>query len=161
MATLGAGLVLTAILAAELLPAGAAPEGDAAPPPMLPTAAIVQAPPVGAWADTALERPLFAPDRRPPQSSPAVQAALPRLAGTIRDGRTVRAIFQPEGAGRPAVVARDGAVAGWIVVDIVDGMVTLARGSSTATLKLGWANLPVTIQPGAPVDQQTNPDRQP
>ena len=143
-------LLLAGIVTAELWPASATAKIQAADvPPPLATAAQ-EAPPVAAWADIALGRPLFAPDRRAPQAGPATQVPLPRLAGTIRTDGSLLAIFQADGAARPLVLGRDAAVAGWTVADIADGAVTLVRGGSSVLLRLGFANQPVVLKPSAP-----------
>ncbi len=151
-ATLGVcGLFLAGLLAAELLPAAAetgAPDPAAAIPAAADMPALGAAPPFGSWADTALGRPLFAPDRRPLGS--AVQHdGLPRLAGTIRTDDSLLAIFAPEGNAKPVVVGRDATVAGWTVAEIEDGEVTLLRDGRSDRLRLSYANLPPPPPPPA------------
>lgn len=147
------GLLLAGVLAVELLPAsaktGMEPEIEA-PVPVEAAAPVDAPPPLAAWADVALGRPLFTPDRRAPQAAPGVPDSLPRLAGTIRSDENMLAIFQPTGSGKPMVVGRDATVAGWTVADIADGAVTLTRAGRTDTLRLSYANLPIAPQPSGP-----------
>ena len=183
--------VLVALLGWESLPAsGDSTEITSAVTPLTRAAPPEAPPPVAAWTNVVLARPLFAQDRRPrpraagmPSRSGAPDA-LPRLAGTVRSNDTLMAIFvladlpsaraatdgqschagpiaanpalaaQPKAASppdgttpdareKPVVVGRDGIVAGWTVVDIMDGAVTLERDGRTVTLRLSYANRPV------------------
>jgi hypothetical protein len=139
-------VLLAGALALELRSGDAVP--DASPKPSGPSgprnAALAEAPPVAAWTEAMLARPLFNPDRRPVPATRAGtgKSTLPRLAGTIRADRGALAIFQPTG-GKPIVVGRGGVVADWTVSDITDGEVILLRGGSTTTLRTSYANLPV------------------
>ncbi len=145
------GLLLAGLLAAELLPAAAetgTPDPAAAEPAAADMPAPAAAPPLGAWADTALGRPIFTQDRRP-QASAAAQHGLPRLTGTIRTDDSLLAIFAPEGNARPLVVGRDATVAGWTVAEITDGEVTLLRDGRSDRLRLSYANLPPPAPPPA------------
>jgi hypothetical protein len=163
------GLGLAGVLAIELLPAVAqtAPEPAVGVPVQPDAAAPADAPPLAAWADISLGRPLFAPDRRASQAGPAVREHMPRLAGTIRSGDSPLAIFEPEGNGKSLVLGRDGTVAGWTVADITDGAVTLVRAGRTDTLQLSYANRPVVARPNGPPavvilhDKRTDPFLQP
>jgi hypothetical protein len=169
-ALLLANIALLALLGWESLPAA-----DEAPVdvPIAATQATTKAappPPVADWTRLVLARPLFAQDRRPPQTAkPAAAAAevLPRLTGTIRTDDRLLAIFAPAGSGPPIVVARDGTVAGWTVTDIADGAVTLDRDGSALIVRLGFDKSAVTA--AAPPSQtlvllherRTNPFLQP
>ena len=68
---------------------------------------------------------------------------------------------------KPIVVGRDGIVAGWTVVDIMDGAVTLERAGRTVTLRLSYANQPASAHVAPPEalvllhDKRTNPFLQP
>ena len=168
-----AALLLAAALIGEI--AEAVPGTQGAEPglqlPAVPKeAGTAPAPvaPVADWAQTALDRPLFAPDRRRDQAGPAALAELPRLAGTIRAADKLLAIFQPAGGGKPLVLERDATLAGWTVAEIGDGAVTLLRGASTTVLRLSYANLPTPApSSGAPPRivalhvRQTDPSHQP
>jgi hypothetical protein len=167
---LAANLGLAATVYAELQPAspdGATP--DSAVPAVAAPAATPVVPPRARWAAVALERPLFAPDRRPAREARVAGAgeALPRLAGTIRADATMLAIFAPAGDGKPQVIGPHGSIAGWTVEDIADGSVTLARGASTTVLRLSYAggSSPApSPKPTATVilhDKATNPFLQP
>jgi hypothetical protein len=145
------------------------------------TAVVV---PVGAWTDAVLGRPLFAKDRRPLAHVAGVVAGvapevLPRLAGTVRSGDGMVAIFVPGGtapadpaakaapAEKPVVVGRAGMVAAWTVVDIADGSATLERDGRTVTLSLAYSNAPAEVHVVAPQalvllhDKRTSPFLQP
>lgn len=139
-----ASVLLAGALALELRPGDAVP--DASPKPSVPSgprnAALAEAPPVAAWTEAMLARPLFNPDRRPVPATHAGKSTIPRLAGTIRANPGALAIFQPAG-GKPFVVGRGGVVADWTVSDIADGEVVLLRGGSKTTLRTSYANLPV------------------
>jgi hypothetical protein len=151
-ATAGIAVALAAGLAAETLPAAWAPPQDDLPIAAKPAAGapVAAAPPIAAWADIALARPLFAPNRRPPASAASPTEALPRLAGTIRFAQTALAIFQPAAGaapgGRPVVLGQGASVSGWIVGDITDGGVTLERGGRTEVLRLGYAVTPTGMR---------------
>jgi hypothetical protein len=77
-----------------------------------------------AWVATALSRPLFSPDRRPPRQAVAVVAApvladLPRLSGILITPSGRSAIFAPSGGGKP-VVATEGTTLGPYVVRAIE-----------------------------------------
>jgi hypothetical protein len=164
--------VLVGLLAWECLPA---PEDPVAAPQTV--AAIVAGapvvtPPVPAWTEIALARPLFAPDRRRPPNAPGARESLPRLTGTIRSDGTWRAIFAGAGAAaespaRSVVVRNGDAIAGWTVAEIADGAATLERGGRRVTLRLSFGNAPVATlieQPKGLVllhDKHTSPFLQP
>ena len=164
-------LGLAATLYVELRPAlPDVASRDAAAPAIAAPAAAPALPPRARWITVALERPLFAPDRRPPREARVVGAgeALPRLAGTIRADATVLAIFAPAGDGKPQVIGPHGSIAGWTVADIADGSVTLARGTRTTVLRLSYAGGPPAPPPPAkpttPMilhDKASNPFLQP
>jgi hypothetical protein len=171
--------VLAGLLGWECLPGPDDPSvvlPAAAPPVIVPAMAAA---PVATWVDTVLARPLFTTDRRPkllasgvPANRAGVPAVLPRLAGTVRSNNGLMAIFAltgtaPNAAQKPVVVGRDGIVATWTVVDIIDGAVTLERDGRTMTLHLSYSNAPVAphvVAPEALVllhDKRTSPFLQP
>jgi hypothetical protein len=129
--------------------------------------------PVAAWTDAVLGRPLFARDRRPVAhvaggAAGVAPEVLPRLAGTVRSGDGMVAIFVPGGAAaKPVVVGRAGMVAAWTVVGIVDGAATLERDGRTVTLSLAYSNAPAEVHVVAPQalvllhDKRTSPFLQP
>jgi len=149
-ALLIAVLALGSILGAELLPAAAPNETPAAATVPAEPPRPMEAPPVAAWANVALARPLFAPDRRAAQSAPGQPAALPRLAGTIRSADGVVAIFAAAGEGRPLILGPGAQVAGWEVSEIADGAVTVTRGGARSILRVSYAGLPAPAQPIVP-----------
>ena len=117
--------------------------------------AAVPTPPVAAWSNTALARPLFAPDRRPAPGSAGAHDGLPRLTGTIRSDDDLLAIFAtpgvtPGGAAKTLVIGRSGSVAGWTVAAIEDGAVTLERGTQSAIVRVSFTNVATVAAPAAP-----------
>ncbi len=89
-----------------------------------------------------------------------------RPGGPIQGG-TPPERTPPDVHEKPIVVGRDGIVAGWTVVDIVDAAVTLGRAGRTVTLRLSYANQPAPAHAAAPEalvllhDKRTNPFLQP
>ncbi len=170
--TAATGTLLAGILWLELRASGASYDAasQAAVPTSVPSPPLADAPPVAALTAAVLARPLFSPDRKPPHAAHAVHAGastLPRLTGTIRTDSGVLAIFQPAD-GKPIVLGRGGAIAEWTISDVADGEVVLRRGESTSTLRLSYANAPVSpVQLAAPPplavlhDRWTNPFLQP
>jgi hypothetical protein len=86
----------------------------------------------------------------------------PTQGGSSRNGTT------PDAGEKPVVVGRDGIVAGWTVMDIVDSAVTLERDGRSVTLRLSYANRPAAAHVAAPKplvvvlhDKRTNPSLQP
>ena len=152
LAIYAANLGLAVVLYAEMQPV--APDAtlpDATVPAIAAPTAAPASPPRARWTTVALERPLFAPDRRPPREARVVGAGetMPRLAGTIRADGTLLAIFAPAGEGKPQVIGPHGSIAGWTVEDIADDSVTLARGASTTVLRLSYAGGPPSPPPAA------------
>ena len=145
---------LAALLIWECLPVAADP--STAPATIAAAARVVpqDTPPVTAWSEIVLARPLFALDRRPAPGAAGAQDGLPRLAGTIRSDADVLAIFAApgatvEGAAKTLVVGRSGSVAGWTVAAIEDGAVTLERGARSAIVRVSFTNLAVAAVPAA------------
>jgi hypothetical protein len=86
----------------------------------------------------------------------------PTQGGSSRNGTT------PDAGENPVVVRRDGIVAGWTVMDIMDSAVTLERDGRSVTLRLSYANQPAAAHVAAPKalvvllhDKRTNPSLQP
>ena len=152
LAIYAANLGLAAALYAELQPVTPDVTAlDTAVPAIAASTAAPASPPRARWSTVALERPLFAPDRRPPREARVVGAGetMPRLAGTIRADGTLLAIFAPAGEDKPQVIGPLGSIAGWTVEEIADGSVTLARGASTTVLRLSYAGGPPAPPPPA------------
>ena len=78
-------VLLAALLAWECLPTSIdpAPSSTAMTLPAIPTRA--ETPPIAAWSDAVLARPLFALNRRPAPGAAGADQAPPRLAGTVPD----------------------------------------------------------------------------
>jgi hypothetical protein len=144
---------LLGLLAWECLPATADTATVPAPVAAAVTATAATVPPVAAWADAALARPLFNRDRRPTPGAPGAHDGLPRLAGTIRSDESILAIFATPGAGpdtpsKSVVVHATDTVAGWTVADIADGAVTLERGSRSALVRVSFTDAPAPTPAG-------------
>jgi hypothetical protein len=97
--------VLVALLGWESLPGpGATAQVASAVTPLPGATPPASPPPIAAWTNVVLARPLFAQDRRPKPSAPGMPSrsgapnALPRLAGTVRSNDTLMAIFVLAGA---------------------------------------------------------------
>jgi hypothetical protein len=166
--TATASFALVAMLGLELFGGGVEPDAQ---PQVLSTAGVREAtsrevPPIAAWSDTVLARPLFSEGRRPTEAARAAKTSLPRLAGTIRTDQGEVAIFAPV-EGKAVVLGRGASIAEWTVSEIADGAVTLQRGASTTTLEIGYANRPVAPPPEVMQalvvlhDKRSNPFLQP
>ena len=126
-------LALTALLVGEVW-------GDRRETAVQPARAVLKAPatatqPAAAaldasddWAATALERPIFNPDRKPKAEAASTvspgEAVLPRLAGVLISPTQRRAMFMPV-AGRPVTLAEGQQIAGYTVHAISAGRVVL------------------------------------
>ncbi len=154
-------LWLSAAALALLVAAEAVPSRKrdlAVPPPSAPAAsraAATAAEPVAAWAATALGRPVFATDRRPPAAVTAAAGPqnLPRLAGIVvsPNGRT--AIFA--GAGDKSTAVAEGAAVGpWRVVAIHADAVDMAGPQGARTVKLAYSNQPPQAAAALPLQPQ-------
>ncbi len=89
------------------------------------------------WAATVLARPLFSPQRRPATSAAAAAqpaAKLPRLAGILVGPGGARAIFAPEGGGKPIVLGPGASLNGGVIRGIGLGGVVLARAGGEQVL---------------------------
>lgn len=134
----GCAALLLVVIGAELVPA--------TPEPLIRRLAgghphavrVVAAPDHSAqWAATVLSRPLFSPQRRPPApAATAAQAAatLPRLAGILVGPGGARAIFAPDGGGKPIVLSPGARLDGGVIRAIGVGGVVLARAGGEQVL---------------------------
>jgi len=127
--------VLTLILVVEWLPEGATPAPDIATPRIAAGAhpgSRMAARETEAWAGAILARPLFSIGRRPPKiaaaHSASTQADIPRLSGIMIAAGFKRAIFAPDGGGKPLVLTEGEALADTSIRTIQPGQVTLASG---------------------------------
>ena len=142
--------LLASVAAAELAwPGATQPTPGPAPPRDAATAEPRPAEPVGPWATTLLERPVFSPGRRP-DSAPAVPGTPapgrpepPRLAGILMTPGGRRAIFAAGTTeGRGTVVSEGGTVGSWRVDAIRAGDVQLSGPDGRRTIRPSFSNLP-------------------
>ena len=121
-----------------------------------------------AWADAVLARPLFTQGRHPPAvpHGPlrSTGGSLPRLSGVMITATGKRAIFTPEGGGKPLTLAEGAALDDQIIKRIEPGRVILhgPKGDTELRTSLdknhvaGTSPLPAApVFPGAP--QFSNP----
>lgn len=81
-----------------------------------------------AWTQTALARPLFAHDRRPPAIATAAHTAatpLPRMTATLVTAHGRSAIFAAPAGGKPLVLDEGGHIGAWVVRSIGAGQAVL------------------------------------
>lgn len=90
---------------------------------------------LGRWVAVIVDRPLFAPDRRPAAGAPTVVAAagVPRLSGIVVAPGETAAIFQQKGA-KPLVAHPRDVVGGWVVSTIAANGVTLRKADDRITV---------------------------
>ncbi len=132
----GLATVLALILAAEWLLPG---PGDLRQlrPVVLPRAGAggMEVRAVRQWADICLARPLFEPDRRPPaQPGSSTSTSLPRLSAIMIIGGQRLAIFTPDGQ-KPQIVAANGIISGYRVLQISPGSVVVLGPEGKLTLR--------------------------
>ena len=154
-------VLLAGALAAEFaLPGPPRPSPVTAPPTPDPAAATAAAEPVASWIATALQRPLFNPDRRPaaPGAAPAVSAAHPeppRLAGILITPEGRNAIFAGSTDSEHATLAHEGSrVGAWVVQAIRVEDVQLAGPGGLLTVRPTYSSAP---PPQAPAVTQAAP----
>ncbi len=83
------------------------------------------------WANAILARPLFSISRRPPKLAAGHSAAsdgMPRLSGIMIAPGIRKAIFAPEGGGKPMVLSEGATLADTAIRTIEPGEVILASG---------------------------------
>jgi hypothetical protein len=127
--------VLLLVLFIEWLPSSEPPMQAIAPPRLASAArpgVRTAARDTDAWVRAILSRPLFSIGRRPPKiASPrntGTQDGIPRLSGILIATGFKRAIFAPEGGGKPLVLSEGEALADTAIRDIQPGQVILASG---------------------------------
>ncbi len=106
------------------------------------------------WAMTSLDRPLFAPDRRPvapTAAGPGGVAGLPRLSGIMITPTGRRAIFAAIGGGKPAVVAEGGSLGRYLVQSISIGEVVVIGPDGRHSLHLAFDGAPRAVPPAPPI----------
>lgn len=144
-----AGL-LALILAAELLagPDMAGPQRLRSLPPAR-NGAAAHEPMVARWAETALARPLFRPDRRPPPDNRAT-TSLARLTAIVIAGGVRRAIFAADGQ-KPRIVPEGGEIGGYRLLHITGDSVQLGGTAGTLTLHPNFNVVEPPHPPASPV----------
>lgn len=158
MASLGLlclAIILAGLVAWELWQGG---PGGAQPLPAgsdasVPVAATGPAPAdsSASWRATALARPLFSPDRRPP-ADPSAAGALgrPRLAGVIGGPSGRRAVLVPAGGEPPRILAQGERLGPYEIRRIDPNSIELAGPGGLETVGLAYASgQPADAPPGA------------
>jgi hypothetical protein len=163
--------VLTLILIVEWLPEGAPPAPVIAPPRIgtgVHPGTRMAARDTDAWVDAILARPLFSIGRRPPKIAAAHNASaqqdIPRLSGIMIAAGFKRAIFAPDGGGKPLVLTEGESLADTSIRAIEPGAVVLASGEvlHPAYDKNRVPSAPAPyIAPGLPNPGFGNPNFQP
>ena len=146
--------------------AGAAPQGELAPPPAAASAkaeiATFVPPPETHFAEIA-ERPLFIPERRPQQDIEPQKAAPPPNApavivqGVVLESGRHYAIIQHIAPPKLEELSEGAIVDGWQIESIAADHVSLRAGTQQMDLPVGKPK--ANAGPGAPVSQR--PDRRP
>jgi len=135
-------LVLAGIVAAELATDAAIEDLDL--PAARAAAVVLPEPAQYAAAETPvadiLARPLFTPNRQPSARSGdkpvAASAFHRRLVGVAIGPVTREALFAGEGKDKPTVVAEGGAIEGWTVETVADGVVTIRAGNASQAVEI-------------------------
>ncbi len=88
------------------------------------------------WMTDILDRPLFAPDRRPAAGAVIAAAAVgvPHLTGIIMTPDAATAIFRQAEDAKPLVARRGDSVDGWVVSTIAANAVELRKLDARITL---------------------------
>jgi len=127
--------VLVLILCIEWLPSGEPTLPRVAPPKLaagLHAGQRAATRDTEAWVSAILSRPLFSIGRRPPKiaapRSAGTQEGIPRLSGIMIATGFKRAIFAPEGGGKPLVLREGEPLADTAIRDIQPSQVILASG---------------------------------
>jgi hypothetical protein len=132
-----AGIIaaLLLILCIEWLPSGEPPLPAITPPKLAAGSHAGQRAATrdtDTWVTAILSRPLFSIGRRPPKiaapRSAGTQEGIPRLSGIMIATGFKRAIFAPEGGGKPLVLREGEPLADTAIRDIQPGQVILASG---------------------------------
>jgi hypothetical protein len=155
-ATLAVAAILTAAIVWELQDVGS-------PDPGLPTGRSSAVPVARAvsgsdesdvlqgWVATALERPLFRTDRRPPKGADEVARGGNeplRLTGVITGPFGNRAIFRSGDNAKPIVAEEKAQLNGFVVRSIEPGKAVIVEtDGNVRTLKPSFAHGPVTPHP--------------
>jgi hypothetical protein len=140
------GVIATGLAATLVLEAGFEDTGaESAAVPVRPAVMMASdhshGPPVDhteEWVATALARPLFSPDRRPPRQTVAIAAApasveVPRLSGILVTPLGRSAIFAPSG-GKPVVATEGSTLDTYVVRSIEPEQVTLMGPNGSLVL---------------------------
>jgi hypothetical protein len=110
------------------------------------------------WVADILDRPLFAPDRRPAPGAPTAAAAIgvPHLTGIIVTPDDAAAIFRQAEDAKSLVARRGDSVGGWVVSTIAANGVTLRKADDRITVmpQFDAAGASTSVAPArAAVDQ--------
>lgn len=104
------------------------------------------------WLSTALARPLFTPDRRPPAAAVPIAASadIPRLSGILVTPFGRSAIFAPPNSSKPMVVTEGTVLGPYTVKAITPDEVTVVGPSGARSLRPAFdpASAPVGRGPG-------------
>jgi hypothetical protein len=104
---------------------------------------------VGQWGNTALERPLFYPDRHPMSEAGAdASTGLPRLSAIVIIGRTRAAIFAADGQ-KPQVATIDDTIDGYRLERIEPDSVELLGPDGTFAMRPQFIAAPPASQTNA------------
>jgi len=123
------------------------------------TAAGPAAEPAHRYVRTILDRPLFAPNRRPPPPAAGLPDApalgVPRVAGILVDGGRRSVIFAAAEGGKPQVLTEGAMVAGFRIDQIDSAQVRVVGPNGTRVLRPSFdpsrpAPVPVSGLPGLP-----------
>lgn len=118
--------------------------------PVAREAAAPRPPSVQRWAETVLARPLFNPNRRPPQSSAAV-SGVARLTAIIIAGGARSAIFAGAGTGeKPHILLEGDRVDGYAILRITSDTVELGGAAGRLTLHPQFPAAPAAVAAAQP-----------
>lgn len=157
-------LALSGMLAAEWLDAETVPPNPAAVVRATHTASapVAEQDHGDDWAETALQRPVFNPDRRP-KASPIVsgvaqESSVPRLTGVVVTPLLRRAMFSSAGP-KPLTVEEGAVIAGWTVRSIAPGLVVLEGPLGRRELRpgVGGGGKKEPPTPAGPAQQKGEP----
>jgi hypothetical protein len=124
---------------------GAAPAPRRAAPSA--AAAVPARVPDGQWLATALARPLFSPDRKPPPGVTVADPGLPRLSGIIMIAHEPVGIFKSDESGKSTIVRSGDSIAGWRVAEIERDAIYLEKPGERVIVMPKFASPSAAPQP--------------